>query len=125
MFFVFYIIVSHLRQEPITIEPAWYAEHIWKGEKPEFLSKGPNQNNSDALVSPKVEQDQLLLDNVSGRIILNQLASGTGKAVSKMVLIINMYHVETTRRSHQCRIGYSDFHNLMGFTSKKMPNNIL
>jgi hypothetical protein len=22
-------------------------------------------------------------------------------------------------------IGYSDFHNLMGFTSKKMPNNIL
>ncbi len=24
-----------------------------------------------------------------------------------------------------CTIGYSDFHNLMGFTSKKMPNNIL
>jgi hypothetical protein len=23
------------------------------------------------------------------------------------------------------RLGYSDFHNLMGFTSKKMPNNIL
>jgi hypothetical protein len=22
-------------------------------------------------------------------------------------------------------LGYSDFHNLMGFTSKKMPNNIL
>jgi hypothetical protein len=22
-------------------------------------------------------------------------------------------------------VGYSDFHNLMGFTSKKMPNNIL
>ncbi len=24
-----------------------------------------------------------------------------------------------------CWVGYSDFHNLMGFTSKKMPNNIL
>jgi hypothetical protein len=24
-----------------------------------------------------------------------------------------------------CVLGYSDFHNLMGFTSKKMPNNIL
>jgi hypothetical protein len=80
-FSFFYIIVSYLGQEPITIEPAWYAEHIWKGEKPEFLSKGANQKSSDALVSPKVEQDQLVLDNVSGRIILNQLASGTGKAV--------------------------------------------
>jgi hypothetical protein len=25
----------------------------------------------------------------------------------------------------QRTVGYSDFHNLMGFTSKKMPNNIL
>ncbi len=25
----------------------------------------------------------------------------------------------------QCAVGYSDFHNLMGFTNKKMPNNIL
>ncbi len=24
-----------------------------------------------------------------------------------------------------CKIGYSDFHNLMGLTSKKMPKNIL
>jgi hypothetical protein len=24
-----------------------------------------------------------------------------------------------------CRLGYSDFHDLMGFASKKMPNNIL
>ncbi len=24
-----------------------------------------------------------------------------------------------------CTLGYNDFHNLMGFTSKKMPNNIL
>jgi hypothetical protein len=24
-----------------------------------------------------------------------------------------------------CPLGYSDFHNLTGFTSKKMPNNIL
>jgi hypothetical protein len=24
-----------------------------------------------------------------------------------------------------CYLGYSDFHNLMGFTSKKIPNNIL
>jgi hypothetical protein len=24
-----------------------------------------------------------------------------------------------------CALGYSDFHNLMRFTSKKMPNNIL
>jgi hypothetical protein len=24
-----------------------------------------------------------------------------------------------------CVVGYSDFHNLKGFTSKKMPNNIL
>jgi hypothetical protein len=24
-----------------------------------------------------------------------------------------------------CPLGYSDFHNLMGFTSKKIPNNIL
>jgi hypothetical protein len=23
------------------------------------------------------------------------------------------------------RVGYSDFYNLMGFTSKKMPNNFL
>jgi hypothetical protein len=29
------------------------------------------------------------------------------------------------RRRGACRVGYSDFHNLMGFTSKKMPNNIL
>ncbi len=26
---------------------------------------------------------------------------------------------------HAYALGYSDFHNLMGFTSKKMPNNIL
>ncbi len=25
----------------------------------------------------------------------------------------------------ECTLGYSDFHNLMGFPSKKMPNNIL
>jgi hypothetical protein len=24
-----------------------------------------------------------------------------------------------------CTVGYSDFHKLMGFTGKKMPNNIL
>jgi hypothetical protein len=24
-----------------------------------------------------------------------------------------------------CALGYSEFHNLMGFTSKKLPNNIL
>jgi hypothetical protein len=23
------------------------------------------------------------------------------------------------------KVGYNDFHNLMGFTSKKMPNNVL
>jgi hypothetical protein len=28
-------------------------------------------------------------------------------------------------QKHHCRVGYSDYHNLMGFTSKKMPNNIL
>ncbi len=28
-------------------------------------------------------------------------------------------------RECNCALGYSDFHNLMGFTSKKMPNNIL
>jgi hypothetical protein len=27
--------------------------------------------------------------------------------------------------SQQCTVGYGDFHNLMGFTSKQMPNNIL
>ena len=27
--------------------------------------------------------------------------------------------------ANKCWLGYSDFHNLMGFTSKKMPNNIL
>jgi hypothetical protein len=26
---------------------------------------------------------------------------------------------------HAWALGYSDFHNLMGFASKKMPNNIL
>ncbi len=26
---------------------------------------------------------------------------------------------------YTCRVGYSDFHNLMGFSSKKMLNNIL
>jgi hypothetical protein len=26
---------------------------------------------------------------------------------------------------YRSTVGYSDFHNLMGFTSKKMPNNIL
>ena len=25
----------------------------------------------------------------------------------------------------QCTLGYSDFHNLMGFTSKMLSNNIL
>ncbi len=27
-------------------------------------------------------------------------------------------------KNNTCLLGYSDFHNLMGFTSKKMPNNI-
>jgi hypothetical protein len=30
-----------------------------------------------------------------------------------------------TALDNQYAVGYSDFHNLMGFTSKKMPNNIL
>jgi hypothetical protein len=31
----------------------------------------------------------------------------------------------TSKNLQDCILGYSDFHNLMGFTSKKMPNNIL
>jgi hypothetical protein len=34
---------------------------------------------SSEVASPKVDQE-IILDNVPGKIILNQLASGTGKA---------------------------------------------
>jgi hypothetical protein len=36
-----------------------------------------------------------------------------------------LYIVHCTLYIVHCTVGYSDFHNLMGFTSKKMPNNIL
>jgi len=74
-------------KEPLTIEPAWYAEHIWKGEKPSFLCQEANKSSSEVLVSPKVDPEQLILDDVPGKIILNQLASGTGKAFSHVFLI--------------------------------------
>jgi hypothetical protein len=35
------------------------------------------------------------------------------------------YVLLAVERDRPCTLGYSDFHNLMGFTSKKMPNNIL
>ena len=72
-------------QEPLVLEPAWYAEHIWKGRKPEALVSKEAQagtevaSSSTSSASPRVDQE-VILDNVPGKIILNQLASGTGKA---------------------------------------------
>ncbi len=34
-------------------------------------------------------------------------------------------HALSRSEIQECSLGYSDFHNLMRFTSKKMPNNIL
>jgi hypothetical protein len=44
-------------------------------------------------------------------------SQGTGKSL----LLSQVFEYGT----QGCSLGYSDFHNLMGFISKKMPNNIL
>lgn len=79
-------VVNTDNKEQLTIEPAWYAEHIWKGEKPaEMLSKEVKAGGGE-VVSPKMEQE-VILDNVTGRIILNQLASGTGRGGAGQTII--------------------------------------
>ncbi len=48
----------------------------------------------------------------------------TNKELGASIVRLKMFN-EKTEEVTYCTLGYSDFHNLMGFTSKKMPNNIL
>ncbi len=50
------------------------------------------------------------------------------RTVSKSLPVLSSSSISWRDRHalrNGCTVGYSDFHNLMGFTSKKMPNNIL
>jgi len=58
---------------------------------------------------------------VSGDCLSRYLESD----LSSFILILFCSLTELTFSCILCTVGYSDFHNLMGFTSKKMPNNIL
>jgi hypothetical protein len=47
------------------------------------------------------------------------------KIISKVGWVSSVADLGCISRIRISPLGYSDFHNLMGFTSKKMPNNIL
>ncbi len=70
---------SAVIQESMTIEPTWYAEIVWKGDKPDSLLQEGQVPGIEA--SPKLDQE-VVIEGVSGKIILNQLASGTGQHLS-------------------------------------------
>ncbi len=59
-----------------------------------------------------ISEDSLILHEVA------RAAGLEGRGYKKKVNSPCMKDMEST-------LGYSDFHNLMRFTSKKMPNNIL
>ncbi len=57
---------------------------------------------------------------LSVRVVATSLCAPN--ILTTFLIFIQGIHFEPT---FICTVGYSDFHNLMGFTSKKMPNNIL
>ncbi len=68
-----------------------------------------NQTNT------RVWEDLSLCPETSTRNVIQEFHLSTGHICTRFEEVAGL-----------CRLGgYSDFHNLMGFTSKKVPNNIL
>ncbi len=56
---------------------------------------------------------------------IQQVFNGRWLSSSGIVQFSREYTLPPSPPQHPPTLGYSDFNNLMGFTSKKMPNNIL
>jgi len=72
----------------ISLTPTWYSSYAWKGAAPQ-LSQTQDNLNEDMLDSEAGSgtSKDLIIDNVPGRIIVNQLATGTGRRSVGQTLI--------------------------------------
>ncbi len=61
--------------------------------------------------------------DTTGTVQINESLGKVSKIVFPVFPVICRYYCVLW--CHQCTVGYSDFHNLMGFIRKKMTNNIL
>ena len=64
--------VSDGPDSEITLTPAWFGSCVWKGVKPAEAGR----------TAAETRDQDLIIDNVPGKIVLNQLASGTGQFTS-------------------------------------------
>ena len=67
-----YTVTIEGSEEELTLTPAWFGNCVWIGAKPE-------ENVAETTTQLEVRPQDLIIDNVPGRIILNQLSSGTGE----------------------------------------------
>ena len=54
----------------VTIVPRWISDQIWKGEKPPELGRR---------IPTEPKEQEIIIDNVPGKIVFNQMKSGTGR----------------------------------------------
>ena len=65
-----YTVPADGQTEEITLTPSWFGSIVWKGSRPEEVgSKAPRE----------ARQQDIVIDNVPGTIILNQLGSASGR----------------------------------------------
>jgi len=78
--------VFNSKGEELEMTPRWYSNYIWKGERPSNQSRMSGPEASENAAVSKGEQE-IIIDNVPGRIIVNALASGTGRRSVGQTLI--------------------------------------
>ena len=72
-------VVKDENGEDITLTPRWYCSRVWRGPAPATLQQKQSMDgvqNSGA--AHKYDGKQIQIDDVQGRIIVNQLRTGTG-----------------------------------------------
>ena len=61
----------------VTISPGWLANQVWKGEKP--IESGR--------IQAETKEQEIIIDNVPGKIIFNQMSTGTGEYYNEIKLL--------------------------------------
>ena len=65
----------------MTISPGWLANQVWKGEKP--IESGR--------IQAETKEQEIIIDNVPGKIIFNQMSTGTGEYYNEIKLLDALY----------------------------------
>jgi len=69
--------------EDVTISPRWFGTCVWKGSPPPSVI----QPKEEAVNKPAPASQEVIIDNVPGKIILNQLGTGSARGAANQTLI--------------------------------------